>query len=72
MNGQIHSYFDDAVPDQFFKLLSFYTGYCCISSIPFAVRWGSEEIERMRVMSNYVIEQFNNYQDYTPKWYEEP
>jgi aminoglycoside phosphotransferase (APT) family kinase protein len=72
MNGQIHSYFDDDVPDSFFKLLTFYTGYCCISSIPFAKRWGPEEIEKMRVMSNYVIEEFNNYQDYMPRWYEDP
>ncbi len=72
MNGQIHSYFDDDVPDLFFKLLAFYTGYCCISSIPWTKRFGPEEIERTRIMSNYVIEEFNNYQDYIPKWYEEP
>ena len=72
MNGQIHSYFDDNVPDLFFKLLAFYTGYCCISSIPWMERFGPEEIERARIMSNYVIEEFNNYEDYVPKWYEEP
>jgi len=72
MNGQIHSYFDDDVPDLFFKLLAFYTGYCCISSIPWTKRFGPEEMERTRIMSNYVIKEFNNYQDYIPKWYEEP
>jgi len=71
MNGQIHSYFDDDVPDLFFKLLAFYTGYCCISSIPWTKRFGPEEMERTRIMSNYVIKEFNNYQDYIPKWYEE-
>ena len=72
MNGQIHSYFDDDVPELFFKLLAFYTGYCCISSIPWMKPFGPEEMERTRIMSNYVIEAFNNYQDYMPKWYEEP
>ena len=72
MNGQIHSYFDDDVPDLFLKLLAFYTGYSIIASIPWAKPFGLEEIEKLRILSNSVIEEFNNYQDYTPKWYEDP
>lgn len=72
MNGQIHSYFDDDVPDLFLKLLAYYTGYSCISSIPWAKPFGPDEMEKLRVLSNSVIEEFNNYQDYVPKWYEEP
>ncbi|MGY5876849.1 MAG: phosphotransferase [Candidatus Thorarchaeota archaeon] len=72
MNGQIHSYFDDDVPNLFLKLLAFYTGYSCIDSIPWAKPFGLEEIEKARILSNSVIEEFNNYQDYMPKWYEEP
>jgi aminoglycoside phosphotransferase (APT) family kinase protein len=72
MNGQIHSYFDDDVPDLFLKLLAYYTGYSCIASIPWAKPFGSEEIEKLRILSNSVIEEFSNYQDYVPKWYENP
>lgn len=72
MNGQIHSYFDDDVPDLFLKLLAFYTGYSIIASIPWAKPFGLEEIEKLRILSNSVIEEFNNYQDYIPKWYEDP
>ena len=72
MNGQIHSYFDDDVPDLFLKLLAYYTGYSCISSIPWARPFGPEETEKLRILSNSVVEGFNNYQDYIPNWYEEP
>jgi aminoglycoside phosphotransferase (APT) family kinase protein len=71
-NGQIHSYFDDDVPDLFLKLLAYYTGYSCIATVPWARPFGPEEMERLRIMTNLVIEFFNNYQDYVPKWYEEP
>ncbi|MFW9805130.1 MAG: phosphotransferase family protein [Candidatus Thorarchaeota archaeon] len=72
MNGQIHDYFDDDVPDLFLKLLAYYTGYSCIATVPWARPFGQEEMERLRIMTNSVIEEFNNYQDYVPKWYEEP
>ncbi|MHA2424884.1 MAG: phosphotransferase family protein [Candidatus Thorarchaeota archaeon] len=72
MNGQIHGYFDDDVPDLFLKLMAFYTGYSCVGSIPWTKPFGPEEMEKTRILSNSVIEEFNNYQDYVPKWYEEP
>jgi aminoglycoside phosphotransferase (APT) family kinase protein len=72
MNGQIHSYFDDDVPDLFLRLLAFYTGYSCIASIPWAKPAGHQEIDNSRKLSNIVIEGFSNYQDYIPKWYQDP
>ena len=72
MNGQIHSYFDDDVPDIFFRLLTFYTGYSCIASIPWAKPFGKKEVESMCKLCNNVIEGFSNYQDYIPTWYQDP
>jgi aminoglycoside phosphotransferase (APT) family kinase protein len=72
MNGQIHAYFKDDVPELFFQLMAFYTGYSCIASIPWAKPFGHDEVEKMRVLSNSVIKDFNNYQYYIPNWYEDP
>lgn len=67
--GQIHGYFNDAVPDEFFRLMALYFALNTISSIPWAIPFGESEIEYMLSNAKAVFEYYNGFKTYIPTWY---
>ncbi len=67
--GQIHGYFDDSIPDEFFRLMALYIATNTISSIPWAIPFGEEDVKTMLNNAKNVIETYNHFETYIPSWY---
>jgi serine/threonine-protein kinase len=70
--GQIHGYFNNEVPDLFFRLMVLYIATNTISSIPWAVPYGEEEVDFMRTMADEVLQYYDGFKTYIPRWYQDP
>ena len=70
--GQIHGYFDNKVPDEFFKLMSLYNARNLIASIPWSIAFGNEELEVTFENIKKVNETYDGFKSYIPNWYREP
>lgn len=70
-NGQLHGYFDGNPPEEFFKLVALYTATNLLSSIPWAVNFGEEEINVALKNTKKIMEVYDNFKTYIPKWYKE-
>lgn len=68
--GMINGYFDDDVPELFWKLLKLYIGSNTLSSIPWAIDYSPEEVEIMLNQTKDVLEWYDNYTLTVPKWYD--
>lgn len=69
--GQIHGYFDNKVPDEFFKLMSLYNARNLIASIPWSITYGNQELEHTFAQISKVKEAYNGFKSYIPSWYRE-
>lgn len=72
MNGQIHEYFQNDVPHYFFQLLAVYTALNIISSIPWAIPFGSSEVATMKIIAQQIIESYHGFDRIIPTWYKLP
>ncbi len=70
--GRIHGYFNNLVPDSFFRLLALYIGSNQLSSIPWATTYGQKEVDFMIRQANTVMEWYDNFKTYIPNWYTTP
>lgn len=70
--GQIHGYFDNRVPDEFFKLMSLYNARNLIASIPWSITFGNQELEDTFENIRKVNEAYDGFKTYIPNWYREP
>ncbi len=68
--GMIDGYFDNDVPELFWKLLKLYIGSNTLSSLPWAIPFGDDQIQTMLNQSKDVLEWYDNYKLTVPKWYE--
>jgi len=68
-SGMINGYFNDDVPDDFFKLLALYIGSNQLSSIPWAMNFGEEDVNYMIQQARLVLKWYNDYNYYIPSWY---
>ncbi|GKX31141.1 phosphotransferase family protein [Vallitalea longa] len=68
-SGRINGYFDNDVPDTFFRLMALYIGSNQLSSIPWAIPFGQTEINVMINQAQNVLKWYDNFQTYIPKWY---
>lgn len=68
-SGRIDGYFDDDVPDSFFRLMALYIGSNQLSSIPWAIPYGQAEIDTMLKQAQNVFKWYDSFQTYIPKWY---
>ncbi|WP_207655704.1 aminoglycoside phosphotransferase family protein [Vallitalea okinawensis] len=71
-NGQLHSYFNDQVPDEFFRLLALYNARNIIASIPWAIPFGEEDVNHMIKLAQKIIHSYQGFETYIPNWYQEP
>ncbi len=68
-SGRIHGYFNNDVPDLFFRLMALYIASNQISSIHWAIPFGKEEVDDMVQRAEEVLEGYDYFQTVIPKWY---
>ncbi len=67
--GLINGYFNDEIPEDFFKILKFYTAESLISHLPWAIKFGQEEIDIAYDIAEKQMEWWNNFNLDIPTWY---
>ena len=68
-SGMIDGYFDNNVPELFWKLLKLYIGSNTLSSVPWAIEYGGEQVDIMLNQAKDVLKWYDNYKLTVPKWY---
>ena len=67
--GLINGYFENEVPMEFWDLLALYISNNMISSIPWAIQFGHEEVRNMIDLAKEVLGWYQNMQNTIPTWY---
>ncbi|CQR72078.1 Phosphotransferase enzyme family protein [Sporomusa ovata DSM 2662] len=67
--GRINGYFENDVPELFFRLMALYIASNLLSSVPWAIPYGQEQIDIMRNQIEYALEWYDQFQTIVPKWY---
>lgn len=70
-NGQLHGYFNNKVPNEFFKLMSLYNARNLIASIPWSMTFGEEELNVAIENIKTTSDAYNGFETYIPSWYRE-
>lgn len=68
-SGMINGYFDNNIPELFWKLLKLYIGSNTLSSVPWAIEYSAEQTEIMLNQAKDVLEWYDNYKLTVPSWY---
>ncbi len=68
--GQVDGYFNGNVPADFWHLLALYIGSNTLSSLPWAIPFGEDEINTMREQAREVLAWYNGMRRVIPSWYE--
>jgi aminoglycoside phosphotransferase (APT) family kinase protein len=68
-SGRIHGYFNNDVPDLFLRLMALYIASNQLSSIHWAISFGEEEAANMLSRAEKVLEWYDDFRTYIPKWY---
>lgn len=67
--GMVDGYFNNQVPIVFFKTILLYISNNIISSLPWAVNYGEEQIEIMKNLANNELKFYKNFTTVIPTWY---
>lgn len=67
--GMVNGYFENIVPTEFWELLALYICSNTLSSIPWAIPFGQEEIDVMLKQASDVLSWYDNMQTCIPSWY---
>ena len=68
-SGRINGYFDHDVPALFFRLMALYIASTQLSSVPWAIQFGQEEVNTALRQAENVLEWYDGFETYVPKWY---
>lgn len=68
-SGMVDGYFEDKVPEEFWRLLALYIASNTLSSLYWAIPFGEGEIRTMRDQARDVLSWYDNMQKYVPLWY---
>lgn len=68
-SGMIDGYFDNTIPELFWKLLKLYIGSNTLSSVPWAIPFGDSEVQVMLKQAKDVLKWYENYSLTVPGWY---
>ena len=69
--GMVDGYFDGSVPEEFWRLLALYIANNTLSSLPWAIPFGQEEIDVMLKQGREVLRWYDGMKDPIPTWYRE-
>ena len=68
-SGMVNGYFDSDVPLAFWKLLALYISSNTLSSLPWAIPFGADQIEVMVNQAKEVLSWYDNTRNPVPTWY---
>lgn len=69
--GQIDSYFNDEVSDEFWNILAVYVAHASLYSIKWAEKFGQNDIDNMIKICRKSFLHYDNFKRSIPTWYEE-
>lgn len=69
-SGMVDGYFDGAVPMEFWKLLALYISSNTLSSLPWAIPFGDDEITTMKNQAAQVLDWYDGMTKVVPAWYQ--
>lgn len=69
-NGQIHGYFNGAIPDGFWRLCAVYTAMSVLGAVVWARRRTPEEVDEMVEFSNRVTGDYDQFRSVVPRWFQ--
>ena len=67
--GMVNGYFDNDVPMEFWELLALYISSNTLSSVPWAIPFGDEQIQVMVNQAKDVLSWYDNMKNPIPTWY---
>ncbi len=68
-SGYINGYFNNDIPELFFRLMALYIASNQLASIPWAIQFGQEEIDVMTSLAQDLIGWYDDFIEFIPKWY---
>jgi aminoglycoside phosphotransferase (APT) family kinase protein len=67
--GLINGYFNNSVPEDFWRVLKFYTAESLISHLPWSVKFGQQEIKTALEVADNQMKWYGNFEFDMPTWY---
>ena len=67
--GLINGYFNNQIPEDFFKILKYYSVESLVSQLPWAVQFGEEDIKTAYKVYDAMLEWWGNFNLDIPTWY---
>ena len=67
--GQIHAYFEDQVPLQFWETLAVYVAHASLYSIAWAEKFGQNDIDKMIERAQIAFDHYDYFKSIIPSWY---
>ncbi|AVB76304.1 aminoglycoside phosphotransferase (APT) family kinase protein [Methanococcus maripaludis] len=67
--GKLDGYFNGNIPEKFFQLLALYISVNTISSLPWAIPFGEEQINIMTEQAAKALIDYDYFNTAIPKWY---
>ena len=67
--GMVNGYFDNNVPHKFWELLALYISSNTLSSLPWALPFGEDQMLVMINQANDVLNWYDNMRNPIPTWY---
>jgi len=67
--GMVDGYFDGSVPEKFWRLLALYIANNTLSSLPWAISFGQDEINVMLKQGSDVLRWYEGMTNVVPTWY---
>ncbi len=68
-SGLVDGYFENNIPLDFWKKLLLYLACNMISSLPWAIPFGEEEVEIMKKQEDDILSWYNDFKSIIPSWY---
>ena len=68
-SGMVDGYFGGEIPMEFWKLLALYISSNTLSSLPWAIPFGDNEIATMKNQAAQVLEWYDGMKNVVPAWY---
>ncbi len=70
--GQIHDYFENKVPDDFWDVVALYVAHASLYSITWAEGFGEEDIRHMTQLCKQAFADYDDFKVVIPTWYRDP
>ena len=67
--GQIDSYFEDEIPEDFWEILAVYVAHASLYSIKWAEKYGQNDIDHMTRICQKSIAHYDHFKRPIPSWY---